>query len=118
MSDPHRVTKRYLDFKAGEEQARSEQLDRLPEGIAENLRALLEEYEERATLEAKIAHDADSLECLLQGREYETQGFTDAEDWVSGCYASLQTQVAKELADMCLNTEPSAWWRGLKKNSK
>ena len=57
---------------------------------------------------------ADLLECILQAREYQTQGFADAEDWINGCYASLKTEVAKSLADACLQTEPKEWWQGLK----
>jgi putative hydrolase of HD superfamily len=65
--------------------------------------------------EAGIAHDADRLECLLQAREYQVQGYADVQDWINGCRASLKTEVARRLADECLRVEPSDWWQGLKK---
>jgi putative hydrolase of HD superfamily len=34
------------------------------------IRELVEEYEARRSLEARLAKDADKLECLIQAREY------------------------------------------------
>jgi len=111
--DLHRVARRYHNGN-GEELALSEQMQRLPSTIAEEITSLVQEYEHRASLEGKLARDADLLECILQAREYQTQGFADAVDWINGCYASLQTEVAKNLADACLQIEPREWWQGLK----
>lgn len=112
VGDLHRVARRYNN--SDEERALSEQVERLPSSAAEEITSLILEYEHRTPLEGQLARDADLLECILQAREYQTQGFTDAEDWITGCYASLKTDVAKGLADACLQTEPSEWWRGLK----
>ncbi|HZU01319.1 MAG TPA: HD domain-containing protein [Ktedonobacteraceae bacterium] len=114
IGDLHRVAKRYINVKQGEETALSEQVQRLPAAMGEAIRAMIEEYEERSTLEGRIAHDADSLECLIQAREYQSRGYADADDWVNGCYSSLQTETAKQLADTLLQTEPREWWDGLK----
>ncbi len=114
VGDLHRVAKRYINVKEGEAAALTEQVGRLPQEMAGIICTLLGEYEERDTLEGKVAHDADSLECLIQAREYQAQGYADAEDWVTGCYASLQTEAAKRLADACLSVEPREWWKGLK----
>ena len=111
--DLHRVARRYHNGNR-EELALSEQVQRLPSAIADGISSLVHEYEERSPLEGRLARDADLLECILQAREYQTQGFADAEDWISGCYASLQTEVAKSLADACLQIEPKEWWQGLK----
>lgn len=111
--DLHRVARRYHNGD-GEERALADQVSRLPGAIAEEISLLVHEYEKRVPLEGLLARDADLLECILQAREYQTQGFVDAEDWISGCYASLKTEEAKGLADACLQTEPSEWWRGLK----
>ncbi len=51
---------------------------------------------------------------LFRAREYQTQGFGDTEDWIKSCYAGLQSETAKTLADACLQTEPRSWWQGLK----
>ena len=114
IGDLHRVAKRYINVKEGEETAFSEQIHRLPQSIAEQVGALVGEYEERAFPEGELARDADLLECLVQAREYQVQGYADAEDWITGCYAGLKSAAAKTLADACLRVEPREWWQGLK----
>jgi putative hydrolases of HD superfamily len=111
--DLHRLARRYNNGD-GEERALADQVSRLPGTIAEGISSLVHEYEERAPLEGKLARDADLLECILQAREYQVQGHVDADDWIEGCYAGLQSEEAKGLADSCLRVEPSEWWRGLK----
>lgn len=111
--DLHRLARRYNNGD-GEERALADQVSRLPGAIAEGISSLVHEYEERTPLEGKLARDADLLECILQAREYQVQGYVDADDWIQGCYASLKTEVAKSLADACLQTEPREWWQGLK----
>lgn len=110
--DPHRMARRYN--KVDDNLALSEQVERLPSAIAEEITCLVHEYEERLPIEGLLARDADLLECILQAREYQTQGFTDTQDWIDNCYAGLKTKEGKELADACLQTEPKAWWQGLK----
>ncbi|MBV9691551.1 MAG: HD domain-containing protein [Ktedonobacteraceae bacterium] len=114
INDLHRTAKRYLQVGNGEERALSEQVERLPPSIAENVVTLFRDYEERASLEGQLAHDADLIECLIQAREYQMQGYADAQDWITNCYAGLQTDVAKNMAEACLHVEPSSWWQGLK----
>ncbi len=74
------------------------------------------DYEHEASLEARVAHDADRLECLIQAREYQVQGYTDVQNWIDGCRASLKTEAAQSLDEACLQVEPIAWWQGLKKS--
>jgi putative hydrolase of HD superfamily len=33
-------------------------------------------------LEARLAKDADKLECLIQAREYQAQGHEDVPPWI------------------------------------
>jgi putative hydrolases of HD superfamily len=114
INDFHRVAKRYIDVGDREEVAFKEQAERLPQNIAENVIALMQEYEGKTSLEGQIAHDADLLECIFQAREYQAQGHTATQDWITNCYAGLTTQSAKNLAEACLKVEPSEWWQGLK----
>jgi putative hydrolase of HD superfamily len=110
--DPHRVARRYS--QQDDELALSEQVERLPVAMAEEILSLVNEYEQRLPVEGQLARDADLLECILQAREYQTHGFEDTQDWIDNCYASLKSKEARELADACLRTEPKAWWQGLK----
>lgn len=112
--DLPRVARRYIPLNNGEEEAVAEQATRLPEDIAKEVVTFFHKYEERAMREAVLAKDADLLECIVQAREYQTQGYTDVDDWIRSCYAGLTTEVAKSLADACLATEPKDWWQGLK----
>ncbi len=114
INDLHRVAKRYIAVGRDEERAISEQVSRLPQPIAEQILSLFHDYEERASHEGLLAHDADLLECIVQAREYQVQGYADTEDWITNCFAGLQTEVAKDLAQACLDVEPKAWWQGLK----
>ena len=114
IGDLHRVAKRYVDVEKSEQNALAEQVQRLPQEMSGIILSMIGEYENRNTPEGRIAKEADSLECLIQAREYQLHGHADAEDWVTGCYASLRTETAKRLADSVLQTEPRSWWEGLK----
>jgi putative hydrolase of HD superfamily len=111
----HRVSKRSIEIGDREEKAFEEQTERLPAEIAENVIAFMHDYERNTSLEAHIAHDADALECLIQAREYQAQGHTPVQNWITNCYANLTTESARNLAEACLKVEPGEWWQGLKK---
>src|SRR5690242_7445652 len=118
IGDLHWTAKRYISVKEGEHVALTEQVERLPQGIGEKVLAFIGEYEERSSHEGRLAREADLLECILQAREYQTQGYAEAQDWIDGCYESLQTKTGRQLADACVNTEPSAWFQGLKRKPR
>jgi putative hydrolases of HD superfamily len=113
IMDLHRTAKHYLNVESGEARARSEQIARLPQHTANALLALFDEYEGTHSREALLAHDADLLECLIQAREYQTQGYTQVQDWIDNCKAALQTETARDISTACLTIEPGEWWRGL-----
>lgn len=118
IGDLHWTAKRYLSIKEGEQVALAEQLERLPQEVAVKVSALVNEYEERSSREGRLAREADLLECILQAREYQIRGYAEAQDWIDGCYESLQTEMGKELASACINMQPSAWFQGLKRKPK
>lgn len=70
----HRVAKRYIETGAAEKEAFSEQVERLPEKIATDVTSFIADYEGKESLESKVAHDSDLVECLIQAREYPAQG--------------------------------------------
>lgn len=113
IGDLHAVAKRYIKVGDSEERAISEQVQQLPQNIAGDILTLIHEYEERASLEGLLARDADLLECIIQAREYQAQGYADVQVWITNCYGGLKTETAKSLAEACLKTEPSEWWQGL-----
>jgi putative hydrolase of HD superfamily len=115
FNDLHKLAQRYLDMEKGEALAVKEQVSRLPQKIADDVASLIQHYNERDSLEARLAHDADLLECLIQAREYQTQGYTDVQDWIDSCKAGLKSEASKRLAETCLRIEPRTWFEGLRK---
>jgi putative hydrolases of HD superfamily len=118
INDLHSTAKHYLDVKSGEARALSEQVAHLPQQAANGVMALLHDYKEQQSHEAELARDADLLECIIQAREYQTQGYTLVQEWIDNCRAALKTETARKLADACLIVEPSAWWQGLNKMAR
>lgn len=116
IGDMHWVTKRYIRYKEGEQVAFNEQTDQLPIDIATRIRALVGEYEEKSSREAILAREADLLECLLESREYEMQGYVKGAEWARICREGLQTETAKSLADACLSEDPGAWFQDIQDN--
>ena len=79
--------------------------------LAQAVRDLVDEYEARESLEARLAKDADKLECLIQAREYQAQGHQDVPPWIETSAAALQSSSARRLAEACQQVAPSQWWR-------
>lgn len=69
------------------------------------------EHAAAETAEAMCSADADKLECLLQGREYEQQGYPLARGWVETMCAAVRTPTGKALAEAALTADPAEWWR-------
>jgi 5'-deoxynucleotidase YfbR-like HD superfamily hydrolase len=113
-NDAHRIVRRYADWKDVDKKAVREQSKRLPDKVANEVVSFFEEFEKEVSSEAKLARDADLLECLIQAREYEASGCYDVADWIRNAQAALTTESAKRIAAECLKTEPKEWWQGLK----
>ena len=75
---------------------------------AKALQDLTAEYETNRTREARLAHDADKLETLLQAREYEAQGY-DTAAWRQTSVTALRTEEGQELA-RAISATPAAQW--------
>jgi putative hydrolase of HD superfamily len=83
----------------------------LPAAVRDSLRDLMDAYEAQESLEARLARDADKLECLIQAREYEHQGYGAVQPWIDSNYALLRSAAARGLADAALAITPDTWWR-------
>ena len=88
-----------------------DQTSGMPEVLAEAIRAVVAEYEDKQTPEALCARDADKLECLLQGIEYRAQGYANAQRWIDNSRARLVTKSANALADALLSSDSLDWLR-------
>ncbi|MBB2913196.1 putative hydrolase of HD superfamily [Streptosporangium becharense] len=108
ITDIPYLGKLYLKAAPNEE-VTAEQVRDLPERVAEMVTGAVGEYEEKTTLEAVCARDADKLECLLQAVEYREQGHQNVQPWIDSSLAALRTPSAKRLADEALNTGSLEW---------
>jgi putative hydrolase of HD superfamily len=87
----------------------TDQTARLPEAAAKTIVEAVAEYEACVTIEARCAHDADKLECLLQAVEYRAAGNTSVQGWIDSSKQSLTTDTATKMADAALAISPLAW---------
>ncbi|GGT36713.1 HD domain-containing protein [Streptomyces purpureus] len=83
----------------------------MPGGLASTVRNLIAEYEAKESPEAVCARDADKLECMLQGIEYKTQGYENAQRWIDNSRGRLVTETARRLADELLEHGSLDWLR-------
>ncbi len=88
-----------------------DQVAGVPEALAAAVRDIVAEYEAKESPEAICARDADKLECLIQGVEYKTQGYENAQRWIDNSRGRLTTDTARELADAVLATGSLDWLR-------
>ena len=104
--DLNYVNKKYVDAhenKAVEDLART-----LPFGS--EIQELILEFIEGKTVEAKLARDADQLEMILALKEYKDVGNSYADEWLEFSLKRLQTDTARELSKVILETDSSLWW--------
>jgi putative hydrolases of HD superfamily len=110
IGDVPLVGKRYV-VTAPNPQVTADQVAGLPAELGQAVRDLVDEYEARESLEARLAKDADKLECLIQAREYQAQGHEDLPPWIETSAAALRSPSARQLAESCQQVPPSQWWR-------
>ncbi|WP_431904862.1 HD domain-containing protein [Nonomuraea sp. bgisy101] len=108
VTDIPYIGKRYLQA-APNEKVTADQTRGTPEPVADMMSGAVEEYEEKTSLEAVCARDADKLECLIQAVEYREQGHQNVQPWIDSSLAALKTKSAKRIADEVLTTGSLEW---------
>ncbi|MFG1699254.1 HD family hydrolase [Nonomuraea sp. NPDC049309] len=108
ITDIPYVGKLYLK-PAPNEEVTADQVREVPEEVAGMLRDAVGEYEEKASLEAVCARDADKLECLIQAVEYREQGHQNVQGWIDSSLAAITTTTGKRLAEEALSTGTIDW---------
>ncbi|TMC12162.1 MAG: HD domain-containing protein [Chloroflexi bacterium] len=87
------------------------QTERMPSDVRDIIRNAAQEFESHETREAVIAKDADRLEAIVQGREYEREAGYNTTEWQMSAIASLKTNSAQQIAQSLLDTDPQEWWQ-------
>ncbi len=78
--------------------------------FGEELRSFIEEYREGKTQAARLAHDADQLDLLLELKQQQDLGNAYATQWIRYALERLQTPIGREAARVVLETDSAAWW--------
>lgn len=113
ITDLHKMAQRYLDALQIESKAFSEQVRSLPEGMKKELSGSRSEYIRQKTRESIIARDADILECLIQAKEYQGQGFKEAAKFMKNAPLHLKTRAAKNIWRLVKKSDLNDWWARL-----
>lgn len=112
IGDVPSVGKQHLTARPAVDVAAAQTAD-LPGGLADHIRRLIGEFEGKTTHEALCAKDADKLECLLQAREYQAQGYRLVQPWVDTMVSAVRTDTGKRLAEAALEVPVDAWWHDI-----
>jgi len=118
INDAHRIVRRYINTDKGERKVALDQFKRLPNNIEKDFKEVYLEFEDRKTLEAKCAKDADYLEQAVAAKEQIDIGYKGCRDWIINIKKALMTDSTKELLLEIENMDRNEWYSGLKKMKK
>lgn len=111
--DLHKMAQKYLATQSAEERVFREQITGLPGALAKELGQMRREYQQQKSRESLIARDADILECLIQAKEYQEHGFSQAAKFMKAAPGFLVTKAARKLWGAAKKTPLNNWWLGL-----
>jgi putative hydrolases of HD superfamily len=104
--DQNYMYKKYVTVD--EEKAVRELTEHLPFGA--EIKTTLEEFNEKKTREALLAHDADQLALILQLKECRDLGNQYSQEWLDFAVRRLCTDPGRKLAETILQTDWTQWW--------
>ena len=96
-NDLHKVAQKYINLEEAGDKATQEQLEPLKGPIGEEIADVLSELTNQESKESMVAKDADILECAMQAREYQVQGYDAAVDWLDRADDRLKCESSKKL---------------------
>ena len=111
LSDLNHVTKRYIESELASGKIIHDVVGELPAPLGQKIAAVLSETHIGTTNEARTAHDADILECMIQAREYESCGYQGVRTFRPNLTKRLFTSEAKRLAEVLETADPYSWWQ-------
>lgn len=104
--DLNYVQKKYVTVD--EEKAIRDSTANLPFG--KDISALLAEFNQAETLEAKLAKDADQISFILELKKILDVKSASPEKWLPAIIARIKTETGKKLVQSILDTEWDRWW--------
>lgn len=115
IGDHHKIMNAYFDAGDAEKRAFCDQSKNLPEKVGKKFCDAFDEFEERKTLEAKCAKDADLLELAFQSKEFLEQGYAGKQNWLDNIEPHVKTKSAKAIFAAMKEKQSTDWWQNLKK---
>ena len=76
-----------------------------------NLKALVREYSQGVSKEARLAHDADQLALILELKDLMDVGYKPPKSWIDNVMDRVKTGVGKKIARAVMQTQRDSWWR-------
>jgi putative hydrolase of HD superfamily len=107
------ISRRYVTAADPREVTADQVADAHP-AVQAALLGAVDEFEVDETLEARCAHDADKLDCLIRAREYQVVGFP-TQGKIERCRGALQTGSAQRLADAAVTMDLAQWQSNLRR---
>lgn len=106
MGDLNHVQKQYVT--ANEKKAVDHMTQGLPFGA--DIVALLDEFNAGASVEARLARDADQLAFLLDLKSLSDMGYAAPDQWAGHVKGRLQTAAGIKLSESISKTNWDSWW--------
>jgi putative hydrolase of HD superfamily len=113
-NDLHKIAQKYINLEEAGDKVTKEQLEPLKGFIGDEIADALSELTNQESKESIVAKDADILECAMQAREYQIQGYDAAIDWVKRAKDKLRCESSKKLLSIIEHSDPNEWWKKLK----
>ena len=113
-NDLHKVAQKYINLEEAGDKVTQEQLEPLKGPIGEEIKGILSDLTNQESMESMVAADADILECAMQAREYQVQGYNAAVDWLDRADDRLKCESSKKLLSILKQSDPNEWWKKLK----
>ncbi len=80
----------------------------------DKLLTLLNEYEERQSLEAQIVYEANVIAFGVECRILMEKGNTHAKEWMDGNSLRVRLPESVKLMDSIARTDSQDWWKGIR----
>ena len=81
-------------------------------GFEDSVLEMFDEFEGGASLEAKLANDADQIDLIANLGVELHKGNEFAREWLDSALKRLETPEGRALADAVLRADPNRWWYG------
>ena len=78
--------------------------------FGQKLTALIKEFSDGRTVEAKLARDADQFALILELKDLMDIGYEPPKTWIQNVISRLQTETGQKIARAVMDTRRDEWW--------